>query len=102
MSPILNGSLGNLCPLYIIAGDHEALRDEIIYLAHRAAYPDKFPPRMEAVKESKRQHENFEKFKTPTKVHLQVFDDMCHVLTVFTFHPAVSFSQSPASHTDNE
>lgn len=92
MSPILNASLGNLCPLYIIAGDHEALRDEIIYLAHRAAYPEKFPPRMGAVNESHRQMENVEKFKTPTKVHLQVFDGMCHVLTVFTFHDAVRFS----------
>ncbi len=35
--------------------------------------------------------ENIEKFKVPTKVHLQVFDGMCHVLTVFTFHDAVRF-----------
>lgn len=76
VSPILQGSLGNLCPLYIIAGDGECLRDEIIYLAHRAAYPEEYPPRHEAIKESKRQQENVERFKTPTKVHLQVFDGM--------------------------
>ncbi|EJD01135.1 lipase/esterase [Fomitiporia mediterranea MF3/22] len=92
VSPILQGSLGNLCPLYVITGNNECLRDEIIYLAHRAAYPEEFPPRMEAVKESRRQSDNVEKFKTPTKVHLQVFDGMCHVLTVFTFRPAVKYA----------
>ena len=74
VSPVFQGSLGNLCPLYIIAGNDEALRDEIIYLAHRAAYPQNFPPRVEAVKEAERQMENVEKFKSPTNVHLQVFD----------------------------
>lgn len=74
VSPVFQGSLGNLCPLYIIAGDNECLRDEIIYLAHRAAYPEEFPPRKEAAEESCRQAENVKKFKTPTKVHLQVFD----------------------------
>ncbi|PIL36933.1 hypothetical protein GSI_00623 [Ganoderma sinense ZZ0214-1] len=53
-------------------GDCECLKDEIIYLAHKAANPKVYP-------------ENGEKFHTPTKVHLQVFDDLCHVLTVFTF-----------------
>ncbi|KAH8113227.1 lipase/esterase [Phellopilus nigrolimitatus] len=92
VSPILQGSLGNLCPLYIIAGNSELLRDEIIYLAHRAAYPEEFPPRKEAVKDSKRQAENIENFKEPTRVHLQVFDGMCHVLTVFTFHPSAKYA----------
>lgn len=73
VSPVLQGSLGNLCPLYIIAGDGELLRDEIIYMAHRAAYPDELPP-PEIMNESKRQRENMEKFRKPTKVHLQVFD----------------------------
>ncbi|KAK7695761.1 hypothetical protein QCA50_000398 [Cerrena zonata] len=85
VSPILQASLGGLCPLYIIAGDGEVLRDEIIYLAHKAANPQKYPTRKGVSQGSQRQRENAEKFQTPTRVHLQVFDEMCHVLTVFIF-----------------
>ncbi|TBU23510.1 alpha/beta-hydrolase [Dichomitus squalens] len=85
VSPIMQSSLGNLCPLYIIAGDGERLRDEIIYLAHKAAHPKDYPVRQGVLQEGRRQKENADKFQTPTKVHLQVFDDLCHVLTVFTF-----------------
>ncbi|KAI1786660.1 alpha/beta-hydrolase [Ganoderma leucocontextum] len=85
VSPVLQSSLGNLCPLYILAGDGECLRDEIIYLAHKAANPKDYPVRQGVLREGRRQQENAERFQTPTKVHLQVFDDLCHVLTVFTF-----------------
>lgn len=33
VSPIWQPSLGGLCPLYILAGDSEVLRDEIIYVS---------------------------------------------------------------------
>lgn len=69
VSPVLQSSLGNLCPLYIIAGDGEVLRDEIIYLAHKAANPSEHPTRRGVVLEGRRQRENVEKFQTPTKVH---------------------------------
>lgn len=69
VSPILQGSLGNLCPLYIIAGDDEVLRDEVIYLAHRAAHPDQFPAREGALRDGRRQRENAKRFQKPTKVH---------------------------------
>ncbi|KAJ7228482.1 hypothetical protein GGX14DRAFT_613080, partial [Mycena pura] len=85
VSPILQGSLGNLPPLYILAGNGEVLRDEIVYIAHRAAYPEKYPARKGALRDAHRQQENAKLYTTSTKVHLQVFDDMCHVLTVFTF-----------------
>ncbi|KAF7355480.1 AB hydrolase superfamily protein C4A8.06c [Mycena sanguinolenta] len=85
VSPILQGSLGNLPPMYILAGNDEVLRDEIIYLAHRAAHPEKYPVRKGVLLTARRQNANAERFTQPTKVHLQVFDDMCHVLTVFTF-----------------
>ncbi|KAH0587778.1 hypothetical protein H2248_006536 [Termitomyces sp. 'cryptogamus'] len=85
VSPILQGSLGNLPPLYILAGNDEVLRDEIIYLAHRAAHPSEYPLRHGVMQDGHRQKENAERFTNPTKVHLQVFDGMCHVLTVFTF-----------------
>lgn len=42
VSPLLHASLGGLPPLYILAGDGECLRDEIIFLAHRAAEPKKY------------------------------------------------------------
>ncbi|OSC99002.1 alpha/beta-hydrolase [Trametes coccinea BRFM310] len=92
VSPILQSSLGNLCPLYIIAGDGECLRDEIIYLAHKAAHPKDYPARQGVLREGRRQKENAEKFQVPTKVHLQVFDDMCHVLTVFTFTECAQYA----------
>ena len=66
-------------------------------------------PRDSVFVESKRQRENAARFKTPTKVHLQVYDGMSkseelciwnclthsrlgmsHVLTVYTFHESVS------------
>ncbi|KAJ4478319.1 hypothetical protein J3R30DRAFT_3480447 [Lentinula aciculospora] len=92
VSPIVQGSLGNLPPLYIIAGDGEVLRDEIIHLAHRAAHPEDYPVRSEILRNGNRQKDNAAKFTTPTKVHLQVFDDMCHVLTVFSFTQSAKFA----------
>jgi acetyl esterase/lipase len=67
-SPLLHGSLGNLCPLYIIAGRAESLRDEIIYLAHKCAAPDQYRVRAGILEGSKRQQENVDKYTTPTKV----------------------------------
>ncbi|KAF9268159.1 alpha/beta-hydrolase [Marasmius fiardii PR-910] len=88
VSPILQATLGCLPPLYVIAGDGEVLRDEIIYLAHKAAYPQEYPTRRGVLRDGKRQKENMEKFSAPTKVHLQVYDGMCHVLPVFMFTPS--------------
>ncbi|PPR04039.1 hypothetical protein CVT24_010614 [Panaeolus cyanescens] len=92
VSPVLQGSLGNLPPLYIIAGDREVLRDEIIYLAHKAANPAQYPARRGVLLDGRRQKENADKFTTPTKVHLQVFDGMCHVLTVFMFSKPAKYA----------
>lgn len=89
VSPITQGSLGNLPPLYILAGDGEVLRDEIVYLAHRAAHPTRYPVRESILQETTRQRENAERFTKPTNVHLQVFDGMCHVVTVFMFNKGV-------------
>lgn len=44
VSPILQPSLGGLPPLLILTGGGEMLRDEQIYLAHKAANPEKYPP----------------------------------------------------------
>ena len=50
------------------------LRDEIIYLAHKAANPAEYPARNGVIRGGWRQKENARKFTTPTKVHLQVYD----------------------------
>ncbi|CCM05570.1 uncharacterized protein FIBRA_07797 [Fibroporia radiculosa] len=111
VSPALQSSLGNLCPLYILGGDGELLRDEIIYIAHKAAHPKEYPAREGTIREGHRQKDNAEKFQTPTKVHLQIYDGrapilkngnasssfcyppgMCHVLTVFTFTQCAKYA----------
>ncbi|KAJ6490399.1 Alpha/Beta hydrolase protein [Mycena vitilis] len=92
VSPILQGSLANLPPMYILAGNDEVLRDEIVYIAHRAAHPESYPIRKGALRGARRQKENAGKFTRPTKVHLQVFDDMCHVSTVFTFTESAKYA----------
>ncbi|CAE6480208.1 unnamed protein product [Rhizoctonia solani] len=84
VSPVLHGSLGGLCPLYIVAGNGEVLRDEIIYMAHRASNPTAFPLREELLARGQ-QRQVAERWTEGTPVHLQVLDDMCHVPTVFTF-----------------
>jgi hypothetical protein len=89
VSPLLQASLGNLCPLYILAGDGEVLVDEVVYFAHKAAHPASYPLRQGALTGSKRQQENAKKFTTPTNVHLQVYDGMPHVLTVFGYTESV-------------
>jgi len=75
--------------LYILAGDGEVLVDEITYFAHKAAYPASYPLREEAMRSSKRQQDNLKRFTTPTNVHLQVYDGMPHVLTVFGYTDCV-------------
>ncbi|KAG6915654.1 hypothetical protein DXG01_010524 [Tephrocybe rancida] len=86
VSPILQGSLGNLPPLYILAGNDEVLRDEIIYIAHRAAHPSDYPARHGVLRDGHRQKENAERFTTPTKASQpKRIVGMCHVLTVFAF-----------------
>lgn len=69
VSPILASSLGNLCPLYIIVGDKEVLRDEGVYFAHRAADPSRYPVR-NGVQQSERQIAGAKRFTEPTRVRL--------------------------------
>lgn len=90
VSPLLSASLGNLCPLYIVAGDREVLRDEAIYLAHRAANPLRYPVR-EGLLHSEQQKWQMKTFREATKVHLQLIDEFCHVPTIFTFTPAARY-----------
>ncbi|KAI8973983.1 Alpha/Beta hydrolase protein [Trametes punicea] len=72
VSPVVS-FLGGLPPLLVIASDKEVLRDEIIYVAHKAAYPDRYPVKPEA-KLLYPVLNGIEERYGPTKVHLQVYD----------------------------
>lgn len=86
VSPVL-GYLGGLPPLYIMCGDKEVLRDEIIYLAHKAANPSDHPLRPDVVALFP-SLEGIESRYGPTNVHLQVYDGVCHDLPLFSMTTA--------------
>ena len=55
-----------------VAGNVERLRDEIIYLSYRAANPEKYRlPKYETDFDNS-------KFKTPTKITLELYEEMFH------------------------
>ncbi|RIB07389.1 Alpha/Beta hydrolase protein [Gigaspora rosea] len=80
ISPMLAESLGNLPPILCQVGGFERLRDEAILLSNKAAYPQEYQLPSYSTK-------NFEKspFKKPTKVILEIYDDMPHVWQMFPF-----------------
>ena len=84
VSPILSPSLGGLPPLLILTGGGELLRDEQIYLAHKAANPLKYPPSEAYLDEHPEARDIIHKYK-PTDVQLQVWDDLCHVAPTLSF-----------------
>lgn len=86
VSPILQPSLGGLPPLLILTGGGEMLRDEQIYLAHKAANPTKYPPGDAFLDESPHDHNRNQVNRwKPTDVQLQVWDDLCHVAPTLSF-----------------
>ena len=90
VSPVLQPSLGGLPPLLILTGGGEILRDEQIYIAHKAANPAQYPPGEAYLDEYPEARELVAKWK-PTDVQLQVWEDLCHVA------PTLSFTR-PAKH----
>lgn len=86
VSPALQPSLGGLPPLLILTGGGEMLRDEQIYVAHKAANPTAYPPGDVYLDEYDPNGEILNKYP-PTCVQLQVWDDLCHVA------PALSFTR---------
>lgn len=74
VSPVL-AHLGGLCPLFIMASDGELLRDEAIYVAHKAARPDQFEYKEDAKRRLPSMN-GIEGRYGPTKVHLQVGHSM--------------------------
>ena len=90
VSPILQPSLGGLPPLLIMTGGGEVLRDEQIYLAHKAANPAKYPPGEAYLDEYPEARDMIAKWE-PTDVQLQVWDDLCHVAPTLSFTRPAKF-----------
>ena len=90
VSPILQPSLGGLPPLLIMTGGGEVLRDEQIYLAHKAAHPSRYPPGDAYLDEYPQARDLIAKWK-PTDVQLQVWDDLCHVAPTLSFTRPAKF-----------
>ncbi|OKL61444.1 hypothetical protein UA08_03271 [Talaromyces atroroseus] len=78
VSPVLQPSLGGLPPLLILTGGGELLRDEQIYLAHKAADPAAYLPSDVFLDEHDPDRTIVNKYG-PTNVQLQVWEDLCHV-----------------------
>lgn len=95
VSPIMQASLGGLPPLCILTGGGEMLRDEQIYLAHKAADPAAYPPpSQEDYADDILPHQNLMNRATintaiarypPSYVQLQIWDDLCHVPTTLSW-----------------
>ncbi|ORY04940.1 hypothetical protein BCR34DRAFT_591033 [Clohesyomyces aquaticus] len=84
VSPALQPTLGGLPPLLIQVGGGELLRDEQIYLAHKAASPLSYlPPPSNHLTAEQIQAEAYR--YRPTNVQLQVWDDLCHVAPTLSF-----------------
>lgn len=90
VSPVLQPSLGGLPPLLIMTGGGEVLRDEQIYLAHKAANPAKYPPGEAYLDEYPEARDMIAKWE-PTNVQLQVWDDLCHVAPTLSFTRPAKF-----------
>lgn len=84
VSPVQQPSLGGLPPMLIQVGGAELLRDEQIYIAHKAANPAAYPPSQTIMNEYKLRSEDVDRYP-PTNVQLQLWDDLCHVPHTLSF-----------------
>ena len=84
VSPVLQPTLGGLPPLLIQVGGGELLRDEQIYLAHKAAAPLSYLPAPSAHLSAEFISSQAARYR-PTNVQLQVWDDLCHVAPTLSF-----------------
>ncbi|KAA8909841.1 Alpha/Beta hydrolase protein [Sphaerosporella brunnea] len=93
VSPVNQRTLGGLCPLLVLVGGGEVLRDEQVFVAHKAAFPSTFDkaPAATPLATATAEGETLAADTVspdgpsatdypPTAVHLQVFPDACHVL----------------------
>ncbi|OQO07784.1 hypothetical protein B0A48_06575 [Cryoendolithus antarcticus] len=84
VSPVQQPSLGGLPPMLIQVGGAELLRDEQIYLAHKAANPKAFAPADAIIEKFGLSKEDVNRYG-PTNVYLQSWDDLCHVPHTLSF-----------------
>ncbi|KAF2167737.1 hypothetical protein M409DRAFT_65847 [Zasmidium cellare ATCC 36951] len=84
VSPVQQPSLGGLPPMLIQVGGAELLRDEQIYLAHKAANPRQYVPSEAVMNEYDPQRIVLNQYP-PTDVQLQVWEDLCHVPHTLSF-----------------
>ncbi|KAH8703090.1 hypothetical protein BGW36DRAFT_422664 [Talaromyces proteolyticus] len=109
VSPVLQPSLGGLPPLLILTGGGELLRDEQIYLAHKAANPMSYLPMDAYLDEHDPDRILINKYE-PTYVQLQVWDDLCHVSptlswtrpATFMFRSIAQFGAWALAHAQHE
>jgi acetyl esterase/lipase len=90
VAPVLQPTLGGLPPLLILTGGGEILRDEQIYLAHKAANPEKYAPCDAYLDQYDPNRTLIHKYK-PTNVQLQVWEDLCHVAPTLSFTRPAKF-----------
>ncbi|KAJ4376389.1 hypothetical protein N0V83_001672 [Neocucurbitaria cava] len=84
VSPALQPTLGGLPPLLIQTGGGELLRDEQIYIAHKAAQPLAYLPPPSNNQTAESIQAQAARYR-PTNVQLQVWDDLCHVCPTLSF-----------------
>lgn len=90
VSPVQQPSLGGLPPLLIQIGGAELLRDEQVYLAHKAANPLAYPPSEAVLNEYDTRREMGKKWR-PTDVQVQLWEDLCHVPHTLSFTRPAKF-----------
>jgi hypothetical protein len=66
------------------AGSDELLRDEITYIAHKAANPAAYPPSADVFEKYPTQRAHYEAEYPPTLVQYQLFEGGCHVATTLS------------------
>ena len=84
VSPAMQPSLGGLPPMLIQVGGAELLKDEQIYVAHKAANPQMYPPNDTIMRQFDPDGEIIDKWP-PTDVQLQLWEDLCHVTPTLSF-----------------
>lgn len=84
VSAVQQPSLGGLPPMLIQVGGGELLRDEQIYLAHKAADPKNYPPCDAILDDYDPRRTTLNRYP-PTDVQLQVWEDLCHVPHTLSF-----------------
>lgn len=90
VSPALQPSLGGLPPLFIMVGGGELLRDEQIYVAHKAANPHHYKLPEHFRKQYDPDNHILNKYRS-TPVQLQVWEDLCHVTPTLSFTRPAKF-----------